>query len=438
MHLLGAFLSLLALSALAAAEKKISASPGGGIVKPGDDLVLTYDVGAVWDRCYWFWYHNDNDHAHCSFELDPATGTAKLRSCKPEGVQTTMTYTGTDKTKCEVTVSKVAEKDNATYAARTGEDIKRMEINVIVAKEPTKVEVTAKEGQQGSEVTVKAGEAAEFYCSMDGVRPAPAFGLSVKDLADDQIRGKANTTQLVNGAYNVMQTLNMKPSIVDHGKKVECRAQMMDGEGKALFDAPKEAAGLTLNVQFPPEEKAKQTINVPEKTDATVSFVFKANPAPTDVKWIVVSAKEEANSTKANKTEEAGGETPKAESRADEPGKDLTIKPGTNNTKYSASEAIVSDDGLSFRYNLTIRSVTDEDTAKTYRLEVANGIGKAVAYEFAIQNGSGFFPGGIEPSSTGTIFTLLGVAAVIVIILALVSYFKKRRASAETTPLTSR
>lgn len=435
MHRTRAFLGLLALSAATAGEKTISASPGGGILKAGDDLVLTYDVGAVWDRCYWFWYHNDKDHAHCSFELNPDTGVAELRSCKPEGVQTTMTYTGTDKTKCEVTVSKVTEKDNATFAARLGEDIKRMEVNVIVAKEPTKVEVKAKAGQTGSKVTVKAGEAAEFYCSIDGVRPEPAFGISVKGVTEDQIQGKANATQLVNGAYNVVQTLNMKPSIVDHGKKVECRAKMMDGDGKALFDAPKEAAHLTLDVQFPPEEKAKQTINVPENTDATVSFVFKANPAPTKVKWIVLNA-EEVDAT--NATTNDGKETGNAEGRADEASKDVTIEPGFNDTKYTASEVIASEDGLSYRYNLTIKGVTDEDTEKTYRLEVANGIGKAVAYQFAIKNGSGFFPGSIEPSSTGTLFTLLGVAAVIVVVLALVSYFKKRRASAETTPLTSR
>lgn len=46
----------LSVAAYAAENKtrKISAS-GGGIVKPGSDLVLTLDVAEVWDRCYWFW-----------------------------------------------------------------------------------------------------------------------------------------------------------------------------------------------------------------------------------------------------------------------------------------------------------------------------------------------------------------------------------------------
>ena len=35
-------------------EKNVTAT-GGGVVKPGDDLVLTYNVGEAWDRCYWFW-----------------------------------------------------------------------------------------------------------------------------------------------------------------------------------------------------------------------------------------------------------------------------------------------------------------------------------------------------------------------------------------------
>ena len=28
---------------------------GGGIVKAGDDLVLTYTMEEEWDRCYWYW-----------------------------------------------------------------------------------------------------------------------------------------------------------------------------------------------------------------------------------------------------------------------------------------------------------------------------------------------------------------------------------------------
>ena len=48
-------LLLLLGSHAAAAAKNITAT-GGGVVKPGDDLVLTYNVGSVWDRCYWFWY----------------------------------------------------------------------------------------------------------------------------------------------------------------------------------------------------------------------------------------------------------------------------------------------------------------------------------------------------------------------------------------------
>ena len=57
--LAAATLSLLLLlgahEAAAKTPKNVTAT-GGGIVMPGDDLVLTYHVGAAWDRCYWFWY----------------------------------------------------------------------------------------------------------------------------------------------------------------------------------------------------------------------------------------------------------------------------------------------------------------------------------------------------------------------------------------------
>jgi hypothetical protein len=46
--------SLTALFAQTVVGTNVTAS-GGGIVKPGNDLVLTYNVGFQWDRCYWFW-----------------------------------------------------------------------------------------------------------------------------------------------------------------------------------------------------------------------------------------------------------------------------------------------------------------------------------------------------------------------------------------------
>ena len=45
---------LLFLGGAQGRNKNVTAT-GGGIVKPGDDLVLTYNVGEAWDRCYWFW-----------------------------------------------------------------------------------------------------------------------------------------------------------------------------------------------------------------------------------------------------------------------------------------------------------------------------------------------------------------------------------------------
>ena len=46
--------ALLGLVASVSAVHTVNAT-GGGVVKPGTDLVLTYNVGKPWDRCYWFW-----------------------------------------------------------------------------------------------------------------------------------------------------------------------------------------------------------------------------------------------------------------------------------------------------------------------------------------------------------------------------------------------
>ena len=53
---LGLLLLLGGAHEAAAKQPKNVTATGGGIVKPGDDLVLTYHVGSAWDRCYWFWY----------------------------------------------------------------------------------------------------------------------------------------------------------------------------------------------------------------------------------------------------------------------------------------------------------------------------------------------------------------------------------------------
>ena len=45
---------LLLLLNPAAGQGTVSAS-GGGIVKAGDDLVLTYTMTEEWERCYWYW-----------------------------------------------------------------------------------------------------------------------------------------------------------------------------------------------------------------------------------------------------------------------------------------------------------------------------------------------------------------------------------------------
>ena len=62
---------ILAVMVAKGHAQKVEAT-GGGIVKPGDDLVLTYtpklEDGANWDRCQWFWKDGDRD-ASCNFDL---------------------------------------------------------------------------------------------------------------------------------------------------------------------------------------------------------------------------------------------------------------------------------------------------------------------------------------------------------------------------------
>ena len=68
--------------------------------------------------------------------------------------------------------------------------------------------------------------------------------------------------------------MTIVPNIEDHNKTITCNAMQQDGENMALYGII-QAQNVTLNVTFPPQPMANQTVKVKEGHNASVSFVFQ-------------------------------------------------------------------------------------------------------------------------------------------------------------------
>ena len=87
-----------------------------------------------------------------------------------------------------------------------------------------------------------------------------------------------------------MQEIFIKPKIEDHGKVIECKAAQLDGNNQPLYEM-KSAPQAKLNVTFAPQEATNQTLKIKKGQNLTVTFVFKSNPMPTDITWIITIPK---------------------------------------------------------------------------------------------------------------------------------------------------
>ena len=224
-----------------------------------------------------------------------------------------------------------------------------------------------------------------------------------------------------NGVYTSVQQVMLKPSIGDHGKVVTCEAFLMDGEQNLLFD--KSAATTKLNVEFAPQITDSQSLAADLKTNLTVLFKIKANPAPENITWTIVTPATEAN----NQSET------------------LDLKPGFMDEKYQVLEA-ENVDAISQAYTLIISDLSEEDHFKDYLLTLENSVGsQSFAFEININgvdpgnNGGGTDPENGVPKKNMKLAILVVVVAMIAIsILCVVSIivYKKKQLHNETTPLS--
>lgn len=386
---------------------------GGGIVKVGQDLELSLIVDKVWDRCRWFVYEHHKDFATCSYDLDPDTGKAEQHRCKPENTSDIMTYSGEDPKACTITVANVTEDYDCQWAARLDEDLANTIINVTVAKAIESISLEMERMVVGKEGIVK--------CKVQGGRPAPMINFSIEKPSPDLSNNVMTQEPDDNGVYTSVQQVMLKPTIGDHGKVVTCEAFIMDGEQNLLFD--KSAATTKLNVEFAPQIVDNQTLAADVKTNLTVLFKIKANPAPDNITWTIVTPATEAN----NQSET------------------LDLQPGFMDDKYQVLEA-ENVDAVSKAYTLIISDLSEEDHFKDYVLTLENSIGTQTFY-FDVNingvdpgnNGGGNDPENGVPKKNMKLAILVVVVVMIAIsILCVVSIivYKKKQLHNETTPLS--
>jgi hypothetical protein len=86
--------------------------------------------------------------------------------------------------------------------------------------------------------------------------------------------------------FQFVQTLTINATVDDHGKEVTCKAALFDGLSAPLYKLF-EAKKMSLNVTFRPQKMVSQEAKVEEGKNGQVTFVFKANPAPTLIKWLI-------------------------------------------------------------------------------------------------------------------------------------------------------
>ena len=88
------------------------------------------------------------------------------------------------------------------------------------------------------------------------------------------------------GIFTSVQEAFINPKIEDHGKVIECKAMIKDGEDKLLFDLV-EAPKLKMNVTFPPQSASNQSLSAEKGANLTITFNFTSNPMPSTVSWLV-------------------------------------------------------------------------------------------------------------------------------------------------------
>ena len=132
-----------------------------------------------------------------------------------------------------------------------------------------------------------------------------------------------------------MQEIFIKPKIEDHGKQVKCKASIQDNENVTLYKAVTTSEAFLLDIKFPPQKSANQRLSVDKGDNLTITFTFKANPEPQNIKWAIMTS-ENGNS------------------------KNVFMTPGHEDDKYMVSNLTMGDSDLHYEASITIYELDEQ------------------------------------------------------------------------------
>jgi len=386
MKLLSIFISTFLFNvSLVSSANNISAS-GGGIVAKGQDLILTYSVGADdqgWITCKWGRYEpsensDEPTFEYCMFADLTGSGNVTELNCKPADFMETnqIEYIGTTKSECKIKVGNTDMDDSVTWNVALDSDVEPKTINVTIA---TPLDNAT---QILDPESVEAGVENVVSCAFVGGEPVPEitvlFG-AVDDNSNLTVNDSSRVQQTIkreDGKFIYVYNTTIIPQIKDHGRTIDCVAIQYDKmEPKQILfkdtqgtNGSLNANRLTLNVQFPPQPLMKnETFDFTKNTEATISLMIKANPKPTNLTWVVRNQ----NATNGNETE-TWTEVTKAI--------DISLPTTENKTRYVLSNLTDTADSTMFLANLTIKDVTNSDHLKDHYLIVKNDKGQQSYY----------------------------------------------------------
>jgi len=454
--LLAIFISTFLFNvSLVSSANNISAS-GGGIVAKGQDLILTYSVGADdqgWITCKWGRYEpsentDEPTFEYCMFADLGGSGNVTKLNCKPSDFMETnqIEYIGATKSECKIKVGNTDMDDSVTWNVALDSDVEPKTINVTIA---TPLDNAT---QILDPESVEAGVESVVSCSFIGGEPVPEitvlFG-AVSDNSNLTVNDSSRvqqTTKMEDGKFKYVYNTTIVPQIKDHGRTIDCVAIQYDKmEPKQILfkdtqgtNGSLNANRLTLNVQFPPQPLMKnKTLDFTKNTDAKISLMIKANPKPTNLTWFVRNQ----NVTSSNET---WTEVMNAI--------DISLPTTENRTRYILSNLTDTADSTMFLANLTIKDVTNSDHLKDHYLLVKNDKGQQTYYFYinvtdytpppTTQNppttqqpgGNTTAPPGDKKSDNGAVTAIVVIVVIAILIVGGIIFYKKYYLNRQTVP----
>ena len=343
---------------------------------------------------------------YCLYEFDSGTNGANLIKCEPAETGMTIEYIGTDPMECKILVkdpSEIIGDGDMIWSSRSMEDLNSASVNVSMAKVAEDGKITV--GPVLREVAnLTAGEEGRIRCEWFNGNPYPEaeldmeeYSFYVTEIIDDW------KDQWFEGEVAVSaHEKSIIPTREHDGKTLTCSAIQYNDQGEVMFEV---SVTVELNVDFPPEEQEEvPSVDGYSGETAVMMAYFTANPAPTEVVWILGEKAifyQDWTGQQNDVEEDADDEVDLDNDQVDDDGDDdeeeprnsIFIHPGHEDSKYKFDGLYDGYEKNEFTAALEIHNLEETDMDKSYELRLTTLNGTTVSHFFELfvekKNGGG-------------------------------------------------